>query len=54
MVVGYGVQKKESVIGAISQVKGDDLVDSGTTNVMNALTGKISGMNVISTSRCAG
>lgn len=54
VVVGYGVQKKESVIGAISQVKGDDLVDSGTTNVMNALTGKISGMNVISTSGAPG
>lgn len=33
VVVGYGVQKKESVIGAISQVKGDELVDSGTTNL---------------------
>ena len=41
VVVGYGVQKKESVIGAISQVKGDELVDSGTTNLKNALAGGI-------------
>lgn len=50
VVVGYGVQKKESVIGAISQVKGDELVDSGTTNLKNALAGKVSGMSVISSS----
>ena len=54
VVVGYGVQKKESVIGAISQVKGDELVDSGTTNLKNALAGKVSGMSVISSSGAPG
>ena len=44
VVVGYGTQKKESVVGAISQVSSDALVNSGTTNVTNALAGKLSGV----------
>lgn len=44
LVVGYGTQKKESVVGAISQVKGDALVSSGTNNVSTALAGKLSGV----------
>lgn len=44
VVVGYGTQKKESVVGAISQVGSDALVNSGTTNVTNALAGKLSGV----------
>ena len=31
VIVGYGTQRKESVVGAISQVHTDDLVNSGTT-----------------------
>lgn len=42
MVVGYGVQRKESVVGAISQVDNKSLVNSGTANITNALTGKLS------------
>ena len=44
VVVGYGAQKKESVVGAISQVGSDDLVRSGTTNITNAIAGKLSGV----------
>lgn len=44
VVVGYGVQKKESVVGAISQVGSEALANSGTTNVTNALAGKLSGV----------
>lgn len=45
IVVGYGVQRKESVVGAISQVKGDDLMKSGgVTNVSSALTGLVPGL----------
>jgi len=50
VVVGYGVQKKESVVGAISQVKGDALVESGTSNITNAIAGKLSGVMTIQTS----
>ena len=44
VVVGYGVQKKESVVGAISQVQGNALMRSGSSNVSNALAGKMSGV----------
>lgn len=47
VVVGYGQQKKESVVGAISQISTDDIVNSGTTNITNAITGKLSGVVTI-------
>ena len=48
VVVGYGVQRKESVVGAITQVKAEDLANTGTTNITNALSGKVSGLLVYS------
>lgn len=50
VVVGYGVQRKESVVGAITQVKSDELDKTGTTSITNALAGKVSGLLVFSTS----
>lgn len=50
VVVGYGVQKKESVVGAISQVSSDAIVNSGTTNITNSLAGKLSGVQTFQTS----
>ena len=50
VIVGYGVQKKESVLGAISQVNNEQLVNSGTTNITNAITGKLSGVTTIQAS----
>ncbi|MCQ2185024.1 MAG: SusC/RagA family TonB-linked outer membrane protein, partial [Bacteroidales bacterium] len=50
VVVGYGVQRKESVVGAISQVDGNTLVDSGNSNITNALAGKLSGVTTIQSS----
>lgn len=47
VVVGYGVQRKESVVGAISQVKGEDLVQSGMSNITGAISGKLSGVATI-------
>ncbi len=44
VVVGYGVQKKESVVGAITQVGNKDLVRAGSSNVTTALAGKLSGV----------
>jgi TonB-linked SusC/RagA family outer membrane protein len=49
VVVGFGTQKKESVVGAITQVQGDDLMASGTNNVSTALTGKLSGVVTLQT-----
>jgi TonB-linked SusC/RagA family outer membrane protein len=48
VVVGYGVQKKESVVGAISTAKGSDLVKAGgVTNISSALTGLVPGLVTI-------
>ena len=50
VVVGYGVQKKSSVTGAISQVKPEDIENRTISNAQQALQGKTSGVQVISTS----
>ncbi|WP_266362963.1 SusC/RagA family TonB-linked outer membrane protein [Tellurirhabdus rosea] len=44
VVVGYGTQRKESVVGAITQVDNKALMRSGTTNITNAIAGKLSGV----------
>lgn len=47
VVVGYGTQKKESLTGAISQIKGDQVYKSrGVTNTATALQGEIAGLTV--------
>ncbi|MDR2146021.1 MAG: TonB-dependent receptor [Tannerella sp.] len=48
VVVGYGVQKKESAAGAISQITGDDMLKmSNSTNIPNALAGQIPGVTIV-------
>jgi TonB-linked SusC/RagA family outer membrane protein len=47
VVVGYGTQKKESVVGAITQVNNAALIKSGNLNVTNAIAGKLSGVLTI-------
>lgn len=47
VVVGYGVQKKESVVGAITQVNNATLMRGGNVNVSNAMAGKLSGVLAI-------
>ena len=48
VVVGYGTQRKQSVVGAISQVKSDDLDrNGGVTNISNALTGLVPGLTTL-------
>ena len=44
VVVGYGTQKKESVVGAISTITGIALQKSGTQSISNALAGKLPGV----------
>ncbi|MDR1866607.1 MAG: TonB-dependent receptor [Bacteroidales bacterium] len=50
VVVGYGVQKKESSVAAIGQVKGDDMLKMSATNIPNALAGQVTGVSVIQAS----
>jgi TonB-linked SusC/RagA family outer membrane protein len=44
VIVGYGSQKKESVVGAISQVASKELLKSPVGNISQAITGKIPGV----------
>lgn len=46
VVVGYGVQKKESLTGAMSTLKENRLKDITTPTVENMLNGKVSGVYV--------
>lgn len=47
VVVGYGTQKKASVVGAISQVDAEELQKSSTPNLTNAIAGRVSGVVTI-------
>ena len=46
VVVGYGIQKKESLTGAMEVLKPSDLTDVTTSNVSSMLNGKVSGVHV--------
>ena len=50
IVVGYGTVKKRDVTGAVSSMKSKDVVIAPTNNVMEALSGKIAGMDIMKTS----
>ena len=54
VVVGYGAQKKESVIGAISQVTSKDLLSTPSANISQAISGKITGVITSQTSGAPG
>ncbi|WP_165796110.1 TonB-dependent receptor [Siphonobacter curvatus] len=44
VVVGYGEQKKETVTGAVTTVKGTDLVKSPAVNLSNSIAGRMPGV----------
>ena len=50
VAVGYGSQRRASVIGAISTISTKDLVQSPTANLGNALAGRLPGLVTIQTS----
>ena len=50
VVVGYGVQKKSSLTGSVTQVKSEDITGRTITNPAQALQGKTSGVQVLSSS----
>lgn len=43
-VVGYGTQRKVSVIGAITSIESKELLRGGVTSVTNALAGRVAGL----------
>lgn len=50
VVVGYGTQRKVTVTGAVSAVKGENLVKSPAMDLTNSLAGRLPGLVVIQTS----
>jgi TonB-linked SusC/RagA family outer membrane protein len=47
VVVGYGVQKKQSVTAAISQISGKDLEKAPMGDVTNMLAGRVAGVTAV-------
>ena len=50
VIVGYGVQKKKVVTGAISKVKAEDLEDMPVARIEQSLQGRTSGVRVTTNS----
>ncbi|MBF9142330.1 SusC/RagA family TonB-linked outer membrane protein [Hymenobacter properus] len=49
VVTSYGIpQAKRELVTAVQEVKSKDIIDSRQTNVVNALQGKIAGVNITS------
>lgn len=46
VAVGYGTQRKATLTGAVSAIKGADIVTTKNENAQNMLAGKISGVRV--------
>lgn len=46
VVIGYGTVKKRDLTGAVQTMKTEDIVVAPTSNVMEALQGKIAGMDI--------
>lgn len=44
IVVGYGVQKKESLTGAISQIRTEDITNTKSVDALTSLQGKVPGL----------
>ncbi|MBZ4187355.1 SusC/RagA family TonB-linked outer membrane protein [Niabella beijingensis] len=47
VVVGYGTQKKSSLTGAVSSIKGEDIRTTKNENPQNMLTGKVPGVRIV-------
>jgi len=50
VVIGYGSQKKTLVTNAVTQVSGENLAKTNTTNALQALQGQAAGIQITSTS----
>lgn len=54
VVIGYGVQKKSDLTGAIASVKADEIAKLPATNVMHAIQGKAAGVEIVQNSGAPG
>jgi TonB-dependent starch-binding outer membrane protein SusC len=53
-VIGYGTVKKSDVTGSVSSIKSDAINSFPTTNVLQALSGRTTGVHVIQTTGAPG
>ncbi len=54
VVIGYGVQKKSDLTGAVASVRSADLENRSTTDAAAALQGKAAGVQILNTSGAPG
>lgn len=54
VVIGYGTVKKRDLTGAVVSAKSKDIVSSPTANAMEAIQGKLTGIDIVRTSGQAG
>lgn len=54
VVVGYGVQKKSDLTGAVGVVESDDITDIPTQSLGQSLQGKVAGLQIIPSSGAPG
>ncbi|MBN1463841.1 MAG: TonB-dependent receptor [Paludibacteraceae bacterium] len=54
VVVGYGVMKKRDLTGAVGSLKSSDLQSVSSNNALEAMQGKIAGLDISKTSGAAG
>jgi TonB-linked SusC/RagA family outer membrane protein len=54
IVIGYGTMKKNDIAGSIVSVKGDDLIEVKSNNLLESLQGKVAGLDVTPSSGRAG
>lgn len=50
VVIGYGTVKRRDLTGSVASVKSDEITIAPTTNVMEALQGRVSGMDIVKSS----
>lgn len=48
VVIGYGTQKESDLTSAISTIKAEDIIKTPTSQAMQALQGKVSGVQIVS------
>lgn len=44
VVIGYGTQKRTTITGAVSVIKGDEVAKVPVSNISNAISGKLAGV----------
>ncbi|HDR68310.1 MAG TPA: SusC/RagA family TonB-linked outer membrane protein, partial [Bacteroidaceae bacterium] len=54
VVVGYGTMKRSDLTGSVSSIREEDIATTKSTNVIEALQGKVAGIDMVRSSGAAG